>query len=222
MRQRGDLNEARKVLEEGLEMYPDDIYFITQLAVVASKQGNKEEAKKLNIQVIQQEPNNLSALASLYRLAKKKEEKESYGIQIQRLLRNGHYTGGKIKGLRELVEETKQYYVDETGLDEMIKKQNSKDRINLLRKRIGQGISSEEAEQILKDLEDDQSIRATALKAEIYLIVFSNPKGAKKLVEQRSKLEGTTGSERSSLAKITEIIRRAEKGIKPRELETIR
>ena len=83
-------------------------------------------------------------------------------------------------------------------------------------------ITSSEAKDILASIADDTSIAATALKAEIYIRVFSNFNGAKKVVQDRAKQEGTTSKEKRLLQDALAIVERAQKGIPPRELENIR
>lgn len=218
---RGKLQDAQRVLNEGLKLNKNNIYFLTGLSKIAKKQGNIEEATRLNLEVLDHEPDHIGALQFLLNNSKS-EDRVVYATRIQRLIKSGRYKGG-VSDLKKLDEFSRRYAIDVTGLEDDDKSKEKEDSIFQFRTQIKQGnVSAEDAEEMLKELENDHSIRATALKAEIHIRVFSNPKGAKKIVEKRLRLEGTTSKEKKSLTQIAEIIRRAEKGINPRELETIR
>ena len=222
----GKLQEAKKTLEEGLEIEPDNCYFLNRLATIAAKQKNKSELFRLNSRLIQLEPNNVSALMRLFSLSEDVEEKAMYATGIQRIIHNPENREKLArlgaKKIKDVDIKTKKYCVGEIQLEEE-KDTNDSGVISQIRRKMrDEDISSNEAKEMLESIADDTSIRATALKAEIYARVFYNFKKAQKIVEDRAKQEGTTSKEKRLLHDAQAILKRAQKGIPPRELENIR
>lgn len=224
----GKLEEARKIIEAQLEIMPNNELLLKRMYQIANEQGKWDDVVKYAQRRLQVNPNSIGTLKFLCFYARRQDELRKYQRMAREIIeREGIQPDEKeirIFGLKEVANNKIVPRQVRVSLKSFVTPNNKRnDLISQYRTQIKQGdINAEQASKILAELEDDHSIRATALKAEIYLRVLSNPRGAKRLVEERSKREGTSSREKSSLAQITGIIRRAEKGIEPRELETIR
>lgn len=212
-KRRGDPETVKDIAQATIDVDYLNLPARRALLAIAKKEGNHEEAMRLMQEILILDPKDTHIRHTLIQIAMK----ENNLTMVNQLLQEAQQQNVMpsleyIESLMAKREQRPHYITSRTFIKNNNKRNGRKTimppvDIDLFRTRINHGIVSQnEASETLLALQADNSIPATALKVEICLRIFNNPRRAKTILEQRLNEEGTTTDERRSLGKVSSII----------------